>query len=546
MLRPCYPVEYVTPPSDPDDLGDSDGSSPVPEEPAEAEPADVSRSEQATTRWLLAILRYAAPALAATALVLVMAAGVADLNDDLQVFVPPELPSSATRLPVRALRYGHLLDVEGPVLQREPVAIEVITTHGKLEGTLQPAPQGLLDLEGNILLPALRAGDWIQVHARANDDTPPLEVYAHVQVKEQLTNEIPQGRALRALQQFAPGPVQPEPSALAPDALAVRVRGGACVPEEPCKLAVLVGSPAAALRVQENSTVSPTPDAARGSAETDGVVMLDVITHGPEAELWLNAERTGKRVARRAVRLPIAMGALSVAVKARVVAQARDIELHSPAATSGCIVDAYRDGRWRETGSLTACHEPSSLAMDLGPGLWRLQLRRDAFATDSAGVVSVYIRGAAEPAEHVAAAWARAALQLAADDRFAQHCLAEPQQCTDANALEYLAATADLGLLSLPHPVTSYAARLERAREQSVRMRWLALGALCLGAVGLALSVGRSGVSAGVRASLLFLDDPRAARRARLRSMLLTAASAVSLLMVFAVLALYVLARGGY
>ena len=125
-------------------------------------------------------------------------------------------------------------------------------------------------------------------------------------------------------------------------------------------------------------------------------------------------------------------------------------------------------------------------------------------------------------------------------------CVAHPELCTEPNVLEYLGATADIGLLSLPRPVTSYAARLERAREQTTRMRWLALGALCLGAVGLVLSVGRSGVSAGVRASLLFLDDPRAARRARLRSLLLTAVSAVSLLMVFAVLALYVLARGGY
>jgi hypothetical protein len=403
----------------------------------------------------------------------------------------------------------------------------------------------LLDLEANLALPALRAGDWIQLHARANDDTPPLEVFAHVQVRDALDSQIPEGRAMRALQQFAPGPVQPEPAAIAPDALAVRVRGGACVPEEPCRLAVLVGSPQAALHVQTNSTLSASGDAVRGSQETHGVVILDVTTHGPEAEVWLIAERAGLRVARRAVRLPIAMGALSVAVSARVIHAARELKLHSPAAAGGCIVDAYQNGHWRETGSLAVCDKPSALPFPLESGLWRLQLRRDAFSTDSAGVAGVYVRGADEPMEHVVSAWAVAALQLAPDDRFASQCLGHPELCTDTNALEYLAATADIGLLSLPRPVTSYTARLGRAREQATRMRWLALAALCLGAVGLVLSVGRSGVSAGVRVSLLFLDDPRAARRARLRSLLLTGASALSLLMVFVVLALYVLARGG-
>jgi hypothetical protein len=324
------------------------------------------------------------------------------------------------------------------------------------------------------------------------------------------------------------------------------VAGGACVPEQPCRLALWVGSPAAAVHVQSNSTLSVLPEAVRGSAETHGVVMFDVTTHGPEAELWLIAERAGQRVARRAVRLPIAMGALSAAPSQRVLSHSRELSLYSPAASGGCIVDAFQHGRWSETGSLPACDKPGRLPFELGPGLWRLQLRRDAFSEQTAGVTSVYVRTADEPAQQMAAAWAHEAQQLAPDDRFANACVAHPERCSDANTLEYLAATAEIGLLALPRPVTSYAARLERAREQAVRMRWLALAALSLGAVGLVLSVGRSGVSAGVRASLLFLDDPRAARRARLRSLLLTAASALSLLLVFALLALYVLARGRY
>ena len=492
------------------------------------------------------MLRYAAPALAAIALVLVMSAGVADLNDDLQLFVTSELESGAPHLPLRALRYGRLLEIDGPSLLHEPIAVKLVSAQGERASTLQPAPKGLLDLEANIALPELRAGDWIQLHARANDEKPPLEVYAHVQVRERLESQVPQGRAVRALQQFSPGPIQAESGAIAPDALAVRVRGGACVPEQPCRLAVSVGSPKAALHVQSNSTLTASAAALRASSETDGVVIFDVTTHGPEAELWLVAERAGQRVARRAVRLPIAMGAFSAALSERVVQSSRELTLHSPAASSGCIVDAFQNGRWRETGSLANCEKPNQLPFELGPGLWRLQLRRDAFSEQTAGVATVYVRGAHEPSEQIALAFARAAQQLAPDDRFVRECLTQPQQCSDPNAIEYLAASADIGLLALPRPVTSYAARLESAREQAARMRWLALAALFLGALGLVLSVGRSGVSAGVRVSLLFLDDPRAARRAKVRSILLTAASALSLLMVFGVVALYVLARGGY
>jgi hypothetical protein len=512
---------------------------------AELEITPFRRSRRRSWHCILAIVRYAAPACAALALVLVMIAGVGDLADDLQIFVAPELPSGATHLPVRALRYGHLLDVEGPALSDEAVTLELATAHERLVGRLEPARK-LHDLEANLPLPASQAGDWLRERAYAAGGTPDIEATAHVQIRAELRDVIPEGRALRALQQFSAGAIQPEPAAVAPDALSVRVRGGACVPEQRCTIAVLVGSPRASLQVQPNSAVTPEPAAARGSAETDGVVLLDIATHGPEAELWLHATRAGQRVARRAVRLPVAMGALSVVANQLVVARAAQLRVHSPAASGGCIVDAFQAGHWRQTGSLAECAKPSRLPFDLGPGLWRLQLRRDAFSADTAGVISVYVRGGTESEAQIAAAWARAAAQLEPDDRFVKRCKAEPESCGDAPSLQYLAATSELGLLSLPPPVTGYAARVERARQQAARMRWLALAALCLGAIGLALSVGRSGVSAGVRVSQLFADDPRAAARLRLRSMLLTAASALSLLLVFAVLALYVLARGGY
>jgi hypothetical protein len=104
----------------------------------------------------------------------------------------------------------------------------------------------------------------------------------------------------------------------------------------------------------------------------------------------------------------------------------------------------------------------------------------------------------------------------------------------------------EAGLWPLPPVVTGYADAVARTRERQAYMRTLALLALTLGGASLALSIGRTGVTAGLRASQLLADDPGQLRRARLRSFALVAASVGSLVLVFVVLALYVLARGGY
>lgn len=552
---PCYPVLCVTHSSEPSDRADpEDGASAgarLGDQGADGPPAAQARAARAGTdtpavRLLLVVLRYAAPACAAIALLIVMAADGVDLDEDIHVFVPSELDFRATQLPVRALRYDKLLSVEGPVLVQEPLAVKVVTARDTRTGHLQPAAGGNLDLEADLPLPALTAGDWVELVTYTERATPKLEVRSHIRVRDRLEVVMPRGRAARGLQQFSPGPIQAEPDATAPDGLAVRVRGGACVPELSCTLAVRVGSPAASLHVQPNTTVTPSPAAQRGSLETSGTVVLTLTTHGPEAELWLVADRAGTRVARRAVRLPVALGGFDVEGVPLVVNRSADLRLRGAGIEGGCIVDAFQAGHWRGTGSIRDCATPSGLPFALGPGLWRLQLRRDALSSETAAVAAVYVRKPQESPQQVAAAWAGAAVAQDPDDWLARKCMAEPGLCEDEAALEYLAAIVETGLLPLPEAATGYAARLEQARQQNARMRWMALLALCLGAVGLVLSVGRTGVSAGVRASQLLSEDPGAARRAHRRGLLLSAASALSLLLVFAVLALYVLARGRY
>jgi hypothetical protein len=304
------------------------------------------------------------------------------------------------------------------------------------------------------------------------------------------------------------------------------------------------------LRVEANSTVTPSDAATRGSAESENVVEFAVTTHGPEAELWLTALRAGQPVARRAVRLPVALAALSAQADPEVITDAAQLRVRGLAADGGCIVDAFQGGRWRATGSFAICDHDNALPFKLGSGVWRLQLRRDPFSADTAGVADVYVRDASESDDAVAAALAGAAVARGlGDDPLVRRCTQLPDRCTAPATLSYMMGVLEAGLWPLPPVVTGYADAVARTRERQAYMRTLALLALALGGASLALSIGRTGVTAGLRASQLLADvaeNPRQLRRARLRSFALVAASVGSLVLVFVVLALYVLARGGY
>jgi hypothetical protein len=99
-----------------------------------------------------------------------------------------------------------------------------------------------------------------------------------------------------------------------------------------------------------NSTLTPSTAAAQPSAETTGVVPLSVVTHGPEAQLWLRADRAGVRVAHRSVRLPVALGAARLRVSDTLWRAPALPELALLGGEGGCILDVFRDGAWLRTG----------------------------------------------------------------------------------------------------------------------------------------------------------------------------------------------------
>jgi hypothetical protein len=518
-------------------------------EPSIEDAASEHRRWPRLQRRLVTALGYLAPCLAALALVLVLAGEQANVDDDLRLIAPARA-TPGERLPLRALLYTHLRATEGPALRRQAidVVLESATGQQLAHTQLRSARGRILDLEGELTLPD-RLGH-VRIRAQTRSAGRVIRSAAALHMLREMPEVLPEGRSLRALQQFSEGAVVSEANEVPPSALQVRVRGGACVPEQPCRVLVHVGAPAATLRLEPNSTLTPSAAAQRASQPTAGVVGFDFVTHGPEAELWMTAERQGRRVARRAVRLPVAMGALSVQTRAASWSLEETPSIRVSGAEGSCIVDAFRRGQWLRTGSLAVCDRDNRLPFAaLLPGIYRLQVRADPFSAQTAGVTTLYIRAPGETAIQCASTLAHAARKADAADRFAADCSANANAdaCSEPAALEYLAALLENGIIEAPPAATGYADSLTLLRERQARLRNLSLLALAVGGLSLAIRIGRRGLSAGARARALLLResrDPEFGRRTRWRSIGLVAASVFSLLLVFVVIALYVLARG--
>lgn len=529
-----------------DELRIGDGSAPAGS--PELDDAGVVRTIRASARWRTIALRAAAPVLAWFALGIVLFGAQNDTDYDLQL-IAADSGAPGELLPIRARLYENLRGLEGPRLSARPIDLRLTDHHGRIHARtrLLPARGGHSDMEGSLRLPAAVSGAF-RLHASVQIDRTDVEVQRRLRVGAP-ARLVPEGRPLRALQQFSEGPLSPAAGAVAPDRMRVRVGGGVCVPEEECHVFVHVGVPGAAVWIEGNSTVTPGAGAAQPSAETDGVVLLSIVTHGPEAQLWLRASRGGREVAQRSVRLPIALGASQLRLREPLLPAPGLPDLALLGGEGGCIVDVFRDGQWVRTGSQPSCAELRKPPFPpLTAGVYRVQARHDPFGAAMSGVALAYVLA---PNEHRSAALrelARRVVAVDSSDRFARAALAaaDAELQLDAAGFGYLAAALETGVIALPHAVSGYAATLERLAHTQSRLRWMSIAALVLGALSLALAVGRSGFLAAARADAILLDAGQAGpvrRRARARAMFSLALSVLSLLLVFAVLGAYVVAR---
>lgn len=492
-------------------------------------------------------IRLLVPAAAALTLVAVLTGERSRVDYELQL-IAPDATRAGSSLPLRARLYGDLRAARGARLLGAPVRVELRGPAGTLgRGDLRPGYG--TSMEGVLGIPQDSPPRlWI----RAQVVGPAFQgvvVEKPLRVAPDAVAVPGQPRRLRALSSFQAGPTRASPGQVPPSALAVQIAGGACVPERRCRAVVHVGEPAASVRVSGYPALTPDGPSSRPSAPTAGIVRLNFVTHGPEAELRLVVERGAIEVARRTVRLPVALGASALEPADGLLQLADEPDLRL-ADAGGCIVDAYGSGLWQRTGTLSQCALVERLPFaPLGPGLWRLQLRRDPFAADSAAVRMVHVGQPSQSPAAVLAELARAVLAQEPSDLFAHGVAQEPERYA-ASALEasaYLLAALESTIRPQPQPVSSLPQAVARLAERRSKLRNLALLVLLLSGMSLALLVARRGLRASEQAERIMQAAGAShaqSGRARLRATLTVLLAVASLSLAFVAIAMYVIARG--
>jgi hypothetical protein len=486
------------------------------------------------------------PAGAAIAVLAVATDSSRQIDIELHLIAPDQArPGEA--LPIRALLFRGLRRPEGAELARGDVEIALRARDRRVIARTRLSPSFAQSLEGALRLPAsFRGSARIEARAQSNGETAYAERW--LWIDPGAPGLAWHARDLAPLQSFAAAPVRVEAGQIAPAALDARVAQGACVPEQTCELLVHVGEPAAALRALASASAVPDAHSAQPSPATSGVVRVRVTTHGPEAQMTLRAERAGDLVATRALRLPVALGMAALRAPPRVLDAPARPRIGLASDERGCIADAFLEQRWLHSAALRACRD-ESLPFELAPGLWRLQLRRDPFASESASAFAVYVRGAGEDGASVLRRIAAAALQRDPHDALAQAVAKDPSAfgAELEPTAAYLLAVLDAGVIALPPPVSSYPRAVARALLERERLRALSVLVLAACAVALGLLVLQRGLRAAAEASRVMEaagEEPRRLERQRARMALHVLATVTSLLLAFVAIAVYMIVRG--
>ncbi|MFW6050720.1 MAG: hypothetical protein ACODAU_06075 [Myxococcota bacterium] len=493
------------------------------------------------------LVRLGAPVAVAVLFTAVILAGAGSPGADLQL-VAPEAAPPGREVALRALLLAELDRPEGPELRQAPVAVRLEASGGGrlASGVLRPS---LGDgMEGTIALPAGREGDF-RLRARATLDGETVRVQAPLRVERGAPPLASRGRLASPLQQYLPFPVRPVGEAAPPRPFEARIEGGACVPEQACRVLVWVGEPAAAVAVEPTAAVEPVGGAE--AARTAGLVAFTVRVHGPEADLHLVARRGGEPVARRTVRLPIAQGAPALELPERILEApaAPVLRVRGVEPGDAVLVDAFREGHWERSGSAVVGGDGAlGTPFDpLGTGVWRLQVRKDVLSQEAAATRMAVVHAPGADRTSAAGQLARRSRHAGFGDRFAGAVLGGevPGASPTADQVSFLAALHELELIRLPQAHSGHLQRVVGAESTAGTWRMAAALAVLLVGMGVGIYVWRRGIRAQRQARRILEESEGAALgdRGVPWSVVGTAAFVVA---VFGTVALLMLSRGGF
>lgn len=490
------------------------------------------------------------------------------VESDLRV-VAPRSAVPGQPLPVRVLVYEGVDAIEGPTLTPARAHARLCDLWGRC-GAAQLLHTGLgPSLEGVLQVPK-HASEALMLRVAAQLQADHfLRVQAVVRVvAPNAAATMPSQRPLRALQQLAHGPLQrkvplqpgdagrapdlaPSPtSVVAPPELRIVVGGGVCVPEQVCELFGVAAGEVRALSIEGNAAVTLLPGAERSVGIDAGLLVQRVRVHGPEAAVGLSALRPEGVRDRRQVRLPVALGALTLHPGPRLAVAGVMPHLQVASLEPGpCIVDTFVAGCWIDTFTVDQCERSFQLPRPLQPGITRLQVRRDPFSEQGAAVRVI----ASAPAGAQAGA-AQAALRAVAGPELRERLHIAPGQPRGPLALDdstwgtVLAAQLEDGLIPLPSPLSDYAQAQAELLRHKRQLRLLSLLSIAAAGAAVVLLVGHTGVRGGAQLDALLAAAGSEAktvareRRHRRWALLLVL---LSLCLSFFAIGLYVAIRHG-
>lgn len=443
-------------------------------------------------------------------------------------------PASATpggELPIRAIVLGSLGAPEGPELVSASVDVRLIAPDGAVlsRHTLEPSVAGGAD--GWISIPR-GAPTRLTLRAVARVDREGV-ASARTTVEVGETRSAPRvGRLAHAMQHFEASPVAVPEGQIPPTPFEPRVVGGACVPEARCDVLVHVGEPAAAIGLESSGQATVLATAAE---ETSGLVRVSLVAHGPEAHVVLLASRGGVVVARRGLRLPIALATPSMTLAERnpSAPASPEVEIAVVGEPPGVIVDAFQGGVWTRTGAMRPTETATAAPVGaLGAGLWRLQAHTDPFATGRCAIRYLLVGRSLEAA--------RPEIEALGGEA------SPPPPGPPELQLAWALAPLEVGPRQLPRPARGHEEDLARLQSRRQILRMAAIGAMLLGLIVLVVVFLRRGIDAALTAQRVMeaTGDPELASARHRRRTLLSALSIVAtVLLAFLAAAAMIVAR---
>ena len=387
-------------------------------------------------------------------------------------FSAPVVARPGTSIGVRAWQVDQ--DENGRTVIRAPaVRVELRNAAGLLLQTSSLETSRVQGAEGTLPIGASIEGE-LSLTARSILDGEAVEVSRTLYVQPGIDSKLPRGRSVNAFQAYELEPMQVYAPDQAPSTIDPRIVEGACSPELECTLLVWLDGADGMVRVEDlggarfERSLAPV---------VGGFAELSLIVRGHEALVDVFAlSPDGLPRASRRVRLPVVPGAMVARVTSRDGwASVRWQELGGP---TPVLVDLFDGRRWVAALSLDADAEPFELP---GPGIWRVQLRRDLFSDNTAAVSYAVLARSGGPSalREVAEAIARRS-QLEGLDPIAHAVLENRFEGDEQLAIRALLSVPSFDVVSTGTGVSSaIVAHAEPDRRQD-RLRWVAAGFIVL------------------------------------------------------------------